>query len=144
MTTETVIGRVAQNSSQHNNQAIEEIQFYRKLETDGDEDILQTLGPQAVDIMNKKNAEEDKEEVLVPVEVNSSYELDSEITDVLRVQLRNQYQPLYDGKLAKQILSQIFALDTEAYPSSLDDEPVSTLSSEQGRGSETFDLTTVL
>ena len=78
LTTETVIGRVAQNSSQHNSQAIEEIQVYRKLETDGDEDILQTLGPQAIDIMNKKNAEENKEEVLVPVEVNSSYELDSE------------------------------------------------------------------
>ena len=108
LTTETVIGRVAQNSSQHNNQAIEEIQMYRKLKTDGDEDILQTLGPRAIDIMNKKNAEENKEEVLVPVEVNSSYELDSEITDVLRVQLRNQYQPLYDGKLVNQVVSQLF------------------------------------
>ncbi|CBY36454.1 unnamed protein product [Oikopleura dioica] len=117
LTTETMIGRVAQNSFQHNNQSIEEAQVYRKLEIDGDEDILRALGPQAVDIMNNKYAEGQNEEVLVPVEVDSSYELDSEITDVLRVQLRNQYQPLYD--------------DTEAYPSSIDDEPVSTLSSEQ-------------
>jgi len=116
LTTETVIGRVAQNSSQHNNQSIEEVQLYRKLETDGDEDILQTLGPQVVDMMNKKNAEEHKEEVLVPVEVNSSYELDSEITDVLRVQLRNQYQPLYDGKPAKQIVSQVFCFRYRSVP----------------------------
>lgn len=102
LTTETMIGRVAQNSSQHNNQSIEEAQLYRKLEINGDEDILRAIGPQAVDIMNNKNAEGQNEEVLVPVEVDSSYELDSEITDVLRVQLRNQYQPLYDGKLEKQ------------------------------------------
>jgi len=144
LTTETMIGRVAQNSSQHNNQSIEEAQLYRKLEINGDEDILRAIGPQAVDIMNNKNAEGQNEEVLVPVEVDSSYELDSEITDVLRVQLRNQYQPLYDGKLENPTFSKVMFSDTEAYPSSIDDEPVSTLSSEQGRGSQTFDLTTVL